>query len=122
MASRPAELHRWIIFLIGCIGSRLIFIIAAKFSGPDVLRYLGYAALIPALGMFYLWLTGSRMTGREAGGKIWWHSWRIAHSVLYFAFAYAAITGDQNAYLYLAADVILALCLFFAHYGFGFMK
>ena len=42
------------------------------------------------------------MTGREAGGKIWWHSWRIAHSVLYFAFAYAAITGDQNAYLYLA--------------------
>lgn len=121
MAVAPPQLHRWLLFLLGCIGVRLLFVIVAKFASNRVLPYLGYAALIPAAGMLYLWLTNSRMTGMEAGGKIWWHSWRLAHSALYFAFAYAAINRDNKAYLYLATDVILALVLFFAHYGFGFL-
>ena len=110
-------------FLIGCIGVRLIFVIAAKFANQRTLEYMGYAALIPAAGMLYLWLTGSRMSGMEAGGKIWWHSWRIVHSALYFAFAYSAVIAhSRRAYMYLAADVIVALCLFFAHYGFGYLQ
>lgn len=120
--AQPAQLQRWILFLLGCIGTRLLFVIIAKFSSATTLPYLGYAALVPAFGMLYLWLTSSRMTGMEAGGKIWWHSWRIAHAALYLAFAYAAITHNRDAYLYLAADVILALSLFFAHYGFGYLQ
>lgn len=120
--AQPAQLQRWLLFLLGCIGVRLILVITAKFASVGVLPYLGYAALIPAFGMAYLWATGSRMTGAEAGGKIWWHQWRAVHAALYFAFAYSAITSNRNAYMYLAADVILALCLFFAHYGFGLMK
>jgi hypothetical protein len=120
--SAPAELSRWSLFLIGCIGVRLILVIIAKFSNKQTLPYLGYIALIPAIGMLYLWISNSRLTGREAGGKIWWHSWRIAHSALYFAFAYSAINQQSNAYLFLAADVLLGLSLFFTHYGFNYLK
>lgn len=120
--SAPAELSRWFLFLIGCIGVRLILVIIAKFANKKTLSYLGYAALVPAFGMLYLWITNSRLTGREAGGKVWWHPWRIAHSALYFAFAYYAINQHSDAYLYLAADVLLGLSLFFAHYGFNYLK
>ena len=122
MKAAPADIKRWSLFLLGCIGVRLVFVIVAKFAKQNTLPILGYIALIPAVGMLYLWLTNSRMTGLEAGGKIWWHSWRIVHSALYFAFAYAAIVPrSPDAYLFLAADVIVALCLFFAHYGFGYI-
>lgn len=121
MSSAPPELSRWLLFLLGCIGVRLIFVIIAKFTSKQNLPYLGYLALLPAIGMLYLWVTNSRLTGREAGGKIWWHSWRIVHSALYFAFALSAISSNPNAYLYLAADVIIGLSLFFTHYGFGYL-
>lgn len=120
--SAPAIPSRWVMFLLGCIGVRLIFVIIARFASQTALTYLGYLALLPAIGMLYLWLSNSRLTGMEAGGKIWWHSWRIVHSALYFAFALAAINHNQNAYLYLAADVIIALTLFFAHYGYGYLQ
>lgn len=121
-SSAPPKASRWLLFLLGCIGVRLVFVIIARFANPQTLSYLGYLALVPALGMLYLWLTNSRMTGMEAGGKIWWHSWRIVHASLYLAFAYSAITRDRDAYLYLAADVILALLLFFSHYGYGYLN
>lgn len=119
--SAPAQPSRWLLFLIGCIGTRLLFVIAARFSNRKTLPYLGYAALVPAIGMMYLWLTSSRLTGAEAGGKVWWHPWRFVHSALYFAFALSAIQQKTNAYLYLAADVMVGLALFFAHYGFGYL-
>lgn len=121
MKSTPAELPRWLLFLLGCIGTRLLFVIIAKFVNKKTLPYLGYLALIQAGVMLYLWVSNSRLTGVEAGGKIWWHSWRIAHASLYFGFAYNAINSNPNAYLYLAADVVLALVLFFSHYGFGYL-
>lgn len=122
MASLPvANSKRWYLFLLGCIGVRLIFVILAKFANKKQLQYLGYAALIPAIVMLYFWFSNSRLTGMEAGGKIWWHPIRIIHSALYFAFAYNAINLNTNAYLYLAADVVYSLAVFFAHYGFGFL-
>ena len=120
--SAPAEIRRWSLFLFGCIGVRLLLVILAKFATKTYLRYLGYVALIPAIGFLYLWLSDSRLTGFEAGGKIWWHSLRFIHAALYFAFAYSAINQQPNAYLFLAADVLLGLSLFFAHYGFGYLK
>lgn len=119
--SAQAQLPRWFLFLLGCIGTRLLFVIIAKFINKNNLPYLGYLALIQAVVMLYLWLSNKRLTGPEAGGKIWWHPWRIAHALLYFGFAYSAINSNPNAYLYLAADVILGLSLFFSHYGFGYL-
>jgi hypothetical protein len=42
--------------------------IIAKSATPEVLPYLGTLALLPAIGLFYIFLTGSRETGFEIFG------------------------------------------------------
>jgi len=76
---------RFLLFLIGCIGSRTLFAILAKNTGVNYLPILGYIALLPAIGFMYIYVTGSRKTGVEVGGeKIWWNDLRPIHAVLYF--------------------------------------
>ena len=74
---------------------------------------MGYLALLPAIGFFYLFLTGSRKTGAEVfGDKIWWNNLRPVHGLMYFLFAYNAITGNSFAWVYLLVDVIIGLVSF----------
>jgi len=46
------------------------------------------------------------------GEKIWWNDLRPLHSFIYFLFAYNAIIGNTNAWMYLLADVIIGLFSF----------
>ena len=110
--------QRWIAFLFGCIGIRLLFVIVARFSPLHYLPYLGILALGPAIGFSYLWLFDKRLTGFEAGGKIWWHSLRIIHALLYYTFAFLAFRQSKQAYIPLAVDVTLGLTAFFLHHSF----
>ena len=66
----------------------------------------------------YIYLTGSRQTGAEVfGDKIWWNDLRPIHSLLYFLFAYNAITGNTKSWMYLLLDVIIGLVSFLVfHY------
>jgi hypothetical protein len=108
-------------FLIGCIGSRVLFVILAKKINIAYLPILGYIALLPAIGFLYIFITGSRQTGLEDGGdKIWWNSLRPIHSLLYFIFAYYAITKNSHAWKILALDVSFGLLAFiYHHYNIG---
>jgi hypothetical protein len=109
--------QRFLIFLIGCIGLRLLFVIVAKYINTEYLKYLGYAALLPAIGFMYIYLTGARKTGAEVfGEKIWWNDLRPLHSILYFLFAYNAIIGNSQSWIYLLVDVILGLLSFLIHH------
>ncbi len=112
---------RFLLFLIGCIGTRSLFVLIAKNSSVAYLRYLGFLALLPAIGFAYIYLTGSRKTGQEVfGEKIWWNDLRPLHSFLYFLFAYNAINGNKDSWIYLFIDVIIGLISFFVyHYGSG---
>jgi hypothetical protein len=112
---------RFLLFLIGCIGMRFIFVLIAKNIGVNYLPYLGYLALLPAIGFIYIYFTGSRPTGMEVfGAKIWWNDLRPLHSLLYFLFAYNAIIGNRNAWIYLLADVLIGLISFLVfHYKNG---
>jgi len=108
---------RLILFLFGCIGSRSLFAYVAKTINVKYLPYLGYVALIPAIGMLYIYITGSRDYGAEAGGKIWWNCLRPVHSLLYFLFAYNAITENkEDAWKFLALDVVIGLIAFIGHH------
>ena len=105
------------IFLFGCIGVRLLFVIIAKYINNKYLKYLGYIALLPAIGFMYLYITGIRNSGLGGfGQKIWWSNLRPIHSILYFLFAYNAIVGNKNAWIYLLADVLLGLTSFLIHH------
>ena len=109
--------QRILMFLIGCIGVRSLFVIIAKYVNTTYLKYLGYLALVPAIGFVYIYLTGSRKTGAEVfGEKIWWNNLRPIHAILYFLFAYNAIIGNKQAWIYLLVDVIFGLISFLIHH------
>jgi hypothetical protein len=110
--------ERFLIFLIGCIGVRTLLVIIAKYIDTQYLKYLGYAALLPAIGFISIYLTDSRKTGIETGGeKIWWNDLRPIHSMFYFLFAYNAIAGNENSWMYLLADVLLGLTSFLLYHN-----
>lgn len=108
---------RFLLFLVGCIGTRALFAILAKNISVNYLPILGYVALLPAIGFVYIYLTGSRKTGLEVGGeKIWWNHLRPLHALLYFLFAYNAIYKHADSWKYLAVDVLIGLVAFLNHH------
>jgi hypothetical protein len=108
---------RFLLFLIGCIGSRLAIMLLAKNINKQILKYMGYLALVPAMGFAMIYIFGLRKTGGEVfGEKIWWNDLRPIHSILYFIFAYMAINGMTNAWKILLIDVIIGLISFLWHH------
>jgi len=108
---------RMLLFLIGCIGVRSLFVVIAKYININYLKYLGYLALLPAIGFIYIYLTGSRKIGGETfGEKIWWNNLRPVHAILYLLFAYNAIRGNKQAWIYLFVDVLVGLISFSIHH------
>ena len=108
---------RFVLFLVGCIGSRTLLAIIAKKINLEYLPIMGYLALLPALGFLYIFVTGTRKTGLEVGGdKIWWNWLRPIHSLIYFLFAYNAIAKNRQSWKYLALDVSLGLGAFLIHH------
>ena len=101
---------RFLLFLIGCIGTRSLLVYLAKNAKHKYLKAIGYLALLPAMGFLYIYLSGSRKKGAEVfGEKIWWNDLRPIHSLLYFLFAYNAINGCYTSWIYLFIDVIIGL-------------
>lgn len=110
---------RILLFLVGCIGARLLLVYIAKNINIKLLKYMGYITLIPAFGFIYIYLTGARKTGPEVfGSKIWWNNLRPIHAILYLLFSYNAIIGNKNAWIYLLIDVLLGLISFLVYHVF----
>jgi hypothetical protein len=103
------EKKRLALFLFGCIGTRLLFVYAAK-TQIYFLPYMGLIAILIAAGLMYFYLTGSRTTGPEVfGEKIWWNHLRPVHATIYLVFAVLAIQKNKNAYVPLLADAMIGL-------------
>jgi hypothetical protein len=110
-------MKRLLLFLIGCIGTRLAFMYYAKIAEPEMLRKLGYIAAIPAIGFFYIYFSGSRKTGIETDGQpIWWNNLRPVHGLLYAFFSFNAIEKNPSSWMFLFADVVIGLTSFLAHH------
>jgi len=109
---------RFILFLFGCIPTRLALVYLAKNIPIDYLPTLGYITLIIGIGFGYIFLSGTRQTGAEVfGDKIWWNDLRPIHSLFYLIFSYYAINKMRAGWIYLLYDVILGLFSFlFFHY------
>ena len=109
--------QRILLFLIGCVGVRFLFVVIAKNIDINYLKYLGYLALIFAIGFMYIYMTGIRKTGPETfGDKIWWDNLRPIHSIFYFLFAYNAIIGNKQSWMFLLADVVFGLIDFLIYH------
>ena len=103
---------RFLAFLLLCIPTRIAFVLVSKNINKKYLPYLGYLALLPAIGFAYIFVFGKRKRGGETfGQKIWWNNVRPVHSILYLTFAYLAITKSNKAYIPLLIDVIIGLLI-----------
>jgi hypothetical protein len=108
---------RFLLFLIGCIGTRSLFVYISKNMNSEYLPLLGYLAILPAIGFLYIYFTGSRKTGAEVfGEKIWWNNLRPIHAILYGLFAYNAINKKSYSWIFLLIDVIIGLISFLLHH------
>ena len=108
---------RFLLFLVGCIGTRLLLVYIAKNIDIKLLKYMGYLLLLPEFGFMYIYLTGARQTGAEVfGEKIWWNNLRPIHALFYLLFSYNAINGNKNAWIYLFIDVLFGLTSFLTHH------
>lgn len=116
---------RFILFLFGCIPTRILLVyIAFKFgelSNKLYLNLMGYLAILPAIGFFYLFFSGTRQTGAEVfGDRIWWNNLRPVHGLIYSLFAINAIMGHSYSWLFLLVDVLFGLIGFLIfHYNNG---
>lgn len=107
----PLTLSRFLLFVIGCLGLRAAFVYAAIYY-PQYLKYMAVVATAIGLGFIYLFLSGARPTGPEAGGRIWWNALRPIHGILYLTFAYLAFQSQSFSYLPLALDWIIGFAAF----------
>jgi len=108
---------RFLLFLLGCIGIRSLFVYIAKNVDKTNLQILGWISLLPAFGFIIIFLTGIRKTGAEVfGEKIWWNNLRPVHSLLYGLFAFNAINQNENSWIFLLIDVIIGLVSFLTHH------
>lgn len=108
---------RFVLFLFGCIVSRILFMLLSKHINLKYLPILGYIALIPAFGFMYIFLTNSRKTGPDVfGDKIWWNYLRPVHALLYGLFAYFAINKKVYSWIFLLIDVIIGLSGFLLYH------
>ena len=104
---------RFMLFLFGCIGTRLLFTAFSAFTSKFMLKILGIVALIPVIGWLYIIFIGERDTGPEVlGDKIWWKNLRPVHTLLWILFAYLAITGNTKAWFVLLMDTLFGLSSF----------
>jgi hypothetical protein len=108
---------RFLLFLLGCIVTRSLFVYISK-TYTEHLPLMGILALVPAIGFFTIYLTNSRKTGGEVfGEQIWWNNLRPFHGLMYLLFAILSIKNNNNSWIFLLIDVIVGLLSFlYFHY------
>lgn len=82
---------------------------------------VGLIFLCISVGFLYLYFTNERLNATEAGGKTWWHNFRLLHGLLYLCASIYVLWNINNidliryASIPLVIDVIIGL-FFFINY------
>ena len=110
---------RFLLFLIGCIGSRSTLALIAK-NYLDYLPYLGYICMIIGLGFIYIYIYGNETADKQlewtGDKKIWWNDLRIVHGLNYLLFGLLAINKKDYAWMIIALDTLIGLISWFKYH------
>lgn len=107
------SITRILVFLFLCIGTRLA-LSAVTYKYPN--RVLAIPLLLIGGSFFYLFFSGQRPVGIEAGGVIWWAHVRPIHGALYLLAGTLLFTShSHHAYVPLLIDVGIGLAVWANH-------
>ena len=107
--------RRFLTFIFGCIGVRLLLVHIVRRVKKNYLPVLGYIGLFIAIGFCFTYFSGKER-GSTFGQKAWWHRLRLIHAFFYFWFARLAIQKKSNAYIPLLLDVTFGLTSFIVYH------
>jgi hypothetical protein len=111
---------RYLMFLIGCIGTRFLLTYIAKIINIDYIKYISLVTGLIGLSFIYIYLFGSKTADKQlewTGDKtIWWNDLRIVHGALYLLFTYLALMQNKDAWLILLVDTLIGLISWMKHH------
>jgi hypothetical protein len=124
---RMQNIHwRILLFLIGCIGTRLLItwfayhvLVATRNKHRNTSRVMGTLGILIAIGFFFIYFTGARKTGAEVfGDRIWWNDLRPVHGLIFLVFGLSVITEFHvvHAWKLLLLDAMIGLVAFSIHH------
>ena len=100
-------------FLLLCIPARILIALASKFVPDEYLKFYGIILGLIGLSFLYLFITNSRLSAPEAGGKTWWAQFRILIGFFYITAAVYAFQGKRDLiWIPLAIDIIFGIIIF----------
>ena len=106
---------RFLLFLLGCIPTRILLANIVYYSSKhEYIRIImGMITLIISLGFLSIFIFGLREKGTETFGKpIWWNSLRPIHSLIYAFVAYNLLFVWNKHSLHLERNLLLFDALF----------
>jgi hypothetical protein len=105
------NIQRWLLFLIGCIGTRsLLTFLSYIYRKHPWFRYASIPAMVIGVNFIIIYTMGWRKTGLETGGeRIWWNSLRPVHGVLWILFAVNVWLQNPYSYIILLVDTVMGL-------------
>jgi len=109
-------MKRAFVFLVICLGLRLCLALIAKNLSVKYLKLSSLPAAIIGISFISIYLFDLRTNGIEAGGRIWWNSYRPIHGILFLLYSIYALKGDTNAWYVLLTDVFVGLFAWINHY------
>ena len=112
---------RFLLFLLGCIPTRLFITYIISISKKSSLPYIGLLTLNLSYNFIYLYLYGNNTADSQlewAGlSYILWNNLRLVHGILIFIFSILALNKNKNGYYILLLDTFIGL-LSFLYYHF----
>jgi hypothetical protein len=113
---------RYLLFLIGCIGSRLFLTYLAKNLQDNNLNILSIITLLIGISFLYIYFIGSSRADKQlewvGEKKIWWNDLRIVHGSIYLLFSLMAFNNINNAWYILLIDTLIGLISWLKHHKF----
>ena len=104
-------------FLLLCIPARILIALGSQFSPDKYLKVYGIVLGLIGLSFLYLFITNSRLSAPEAGGKTWWAQFRILIGFFYITAAVYALQGKRDLiWIPLAIDIIFGIIIFIMHH------
>ena len=105
--------HRNLLFLLGCLPTRLSIIHLTQKLSTNQLRKLSYILLLIGFSFYYIYFNKLRKTGIETNYQpIWWNHLRPQHGTFYIIAGYRAWKGNSRAHETLVIDALIGYFTF----------